>query len=187
MLSAEGFASFDRAIALDPANVELRVQAARVARLIGDRGRARTYLEGALAVLPEFGTALAERAILARDEGYPAEAVAWLEKSVAGIHGSPESLVASVANLASAYYAARRFAEALPVAQRAVALDSAPDLRFNLGRILEALGRPAEAESEYRRALAADPGYVPTRQGLERVTHPTPSPRPNPPAHPPAS
>lgn len=175
MLSAEGLTSFDRAIALDPANVELRVQAARMARLAGNPDRARTYIEGALAQLPNFGAALAERAVLSRDEGRTAETVAWLEKAVAGVHGSRESLVGSVANLASAYYAAGRYAEALPVAQRAVALDPAPDLRFNLGRILEALGRASEAEAEYRRALAADPGYVPARQGLERVTQPTPS------------
>jgi O-antigen ligase/tetratricopeptide (TPR) repeat protein len=169
---AAAMESFDAAIDRDPVNPYLHVKAAEASRLLGRPERAREHLDRALELLPDFGPALSERALLARDEGDLAEAITWLERSVAGLHRDAGSLVNALANLASAYYTAGRLAEALPVAQSAVERDPDPDLRYNLGRILEGLGRTAEAEREYRRVLAARPGHGPATLALARLLGP---------------
>ena len=183
-LRSEAMACFDRAVDLDPANPYLRVQAAGAARQLGHPGRARAWIAAALEILPDFGPALSERALLERDEGRLAEAIRWLERSVAGLHRDEHDLVDARANLASAYFAAGRLEEALPAARRASAMQESPDLRYNLGRILEAMGRTSEAEAEYGQALSLDPGHAPTRDAVARLRR-TAYPGQHPPAGPP--
>ena len=69
-----------------------------------------------------------------------------------------------------AYFKAGKAAKGLPDVQRALELDpelaAAYDTR---GHILEALGRKEEAISDFRKALALDPGETGSSEGLQRL------------------
>lgn len=60
---------------------------------------------------------------------------------------------------AEALFELGRFDEAVPVLERLITLQPAPAHRHSLGLALQALGRFAEAEAAFRRALAEQPHY----------------------------
>ncbi len=70
-------------------------------------------------------------------------------------------LAGALANRAVSLKEAGDLARAEETARRALALDPECVMaRYDLGVILEALGRPAEAAEEYRGAIARDPGHA---------------------------
>ncbi|WP_374449336.1 tetratricopeptide repeat protein [Stella sp.] len=89
-------------------------------------------------------------------EGRFAEALAWIERAVAG----PSPLPAWIGRHGILLARAGRFAEA--VARIEAALSSGPDaadLRWELGRALERLGNSERAIREYRRGLELAPDH----------------------------
>ncbi len=88
-----------------------------------------------------------------------------------------QSLLALVPNdtdvllgLASVLAGQQRFADALGVLDRAIAIDGKrADLHAARGRALRALGRRAQARESFRAALALDPDDADARRGLDSV------------------
>ena len=95
----------------------------------------------------------------------PKGAEAFLRQAVEAFPDDAEA----IGELAFALYLQGRRAEAKPLYERALALLDSPDLRVRYGRLLYHLGRYAEAEENYRRVLAQDPGNLDARWGLAEV------------------
>jgi len=87
------------------------------------------------------------------------------------LRGSPRD-VGALCLLAGMCADARRIDEGLQWAQRAVAADpQAAAARYAEGRVWEAAGRHADAESAYRRAVALDPRHARAHNNLGVVLH----------------
>jgi O-antigen ligase/Tfp pilus assembly protein PilF len=78
----EVFDEFDAALRLDPKNVLYCADAGVAGIRMGDRSRAREYIERGLEYAPAFGPLLAERGYLAYAEERWADAVRFLEESL---------------------------------------------------------------------------------------------------------
>jgi tetratricopeptide (TPR) repeat protein len=170
--AAEAFAAYDEALARDPANGHILADAALSSLVLGDTGRARQYATRAVTLYADFAPPLAVLGFLALQEGNDAEAVRLLREARAGQwRGDENARQIATGNLAAALLRVGRPDEALVPAREAVELtpDNA-ELRFNLGRALELLGRREEAAAEYQRILARHPGYTPAREALQALS-----------------
>lgn len=176
--AAEAFAAYDAALALDPANGHILADASLSALVLGDTARARQYAARAVALYPDFAPPLAVLGFLALQEGNDAEAVRLLRQAYEGHwRGDENARRIALGNLAAALLRVGRPDQALGPAREAVELtpDNA-ELRFNLGRALELLGKRNEAAAEYQRVLARHPGYTPAREALQALQE-SPAPR----------
>ncbi|MGC8968649.1 MAG: ATP-binding protein [Thermus sp.] len=99
------------------------------------------------------------KALLPKD---PGGAEAYLRRAVAAFPDDAEAL----GELAFALYLQGRHAEAKPLYEKSLALLDSHDVRVRYARLLYHMGRPAEAEENYRRVLAQDPGNLDARWGL---------------------
>lgn len=76
---------------------------------------------------------------------------------------------ASLMELGKRYISEGRCAAAIPLFERAVALDTARPGAYNLlGAAAEILGDSLQAQKYYRAALAVEPAYLPALKNLER-------------------
>jgi protein O-mannosyl-transferase len=116
-----------------------------------------TLSDAALALDPRCLPALRNRAIAAREAGQLDEAVSLWQRALEVDPGDADSLgqLGTVAAMRGDYAAGeQRYRKAL---ERP---DASPLVHFNLGRLLELTGRPAEAAREYRMYIdTAVPGY----------------------------
>jgi tetratricopeptide (TPR) repeat protein len=118
--------------------------------------------------------------VLGRMRRYP-EAIAELRRALVTprdlMRGETEGTVASIHNnLANVLLESGALAEAVEHYQAAIKLygsdvegDTAFNAQFNLGRALDALGRPAEAVDAFEAALRADPDNPNALHGLGRA------------------
>jgi O-antigen ligase/tetratricopeptide (TPR) repeat protein len=176
--AAEAFAAYDAALALDPANGHILADASLSALILGDTARARQYAARAVALYPDFAPPLAVLGFLALQEGNDSEAVRLLRQAYEGHwRGDENARRIALGNLAAALLRVGRPDQALGPAREAVELtpDNA-ELRFNLGRALELLGKRDEAAAEYQRVLSRHPGYAPAREALQALQG-SPAPR----------
>lgn len=176
--AAEAFAAYDAALRLDPANGHILADASLSALVLGDTALARQYAARAVALYPDFAPPLAVLGFLALRDGNDSEAVRLLRQASAGHwRGDENARRIALGNLAAALLRVGRPDEALGPAREAVELtpDNA-ELRFNLGRTLELLGKRDEAAAEYQRVLARHPGYTPAREALQALQG-SPAPR----------
>ena len=117
---------------------------------------AAKHLRAALAIQPEYASALLNLAAVAQTQGDLAEAERLLRRSL-----ELQDDAAAHANLGNLLARQRRTAEALPQFEAAAKLDPGDaSARHNFGAALLAAGRLAEAESAFRAALAIDPRHI---------------------------
>ncbi len=95
----------------------------------------------------------------------PKGAEAFLRRAIEVFPDDWEAL----GELAFALYLQRRYPEARPLYERALALADALDIRVRYARLLYHLGQYALAEEEYRQVLAQDPKNRDARWGLAEV------------------
>lgn len=92
--------------------------------------------------------------------------------------GAAVENVTSYQSLGVLYYTTGRFPEALTETDRALEIQARkrPDpalgaeLHFNRGATLYAMGRMAEARTEWREAVRLDPGHAQAREWLQMVS-----------------
>jgi tetratricopeptide (TPR) repeat protein len=144
------FRSLDEALRLDPANVTFRLAGANTALELGDLERARRYAAGAAGMLPDFAPARAQLAHVAAREGRLEEAIGLLREAQ-GLEWY---------GLTEAEQVARALVRESP--------SFAPG-RYQLGRVLEALGQSAEAITGYEATLRLDPSHRGARGRLRRT------------------
>jgi tetratricopeptide (TPR) repeat protein len=115
----------------------------------------------------EPGVALSEEALIVGEKGGPA-AVEKLFSNTKVDLGEPKN-ESALRSLLDAQISQGKAAEALAVLDRVRSKHDRPALQDLRGRILLQLGKPAEAEQEFAKALASDPEFGPARAGLAGV------------------
>lgn len=129
--AATALAAWDMALAMDPYNAVLRVDAANTALLLHDEARARAWAEQNVAAYPDYGPPRAQLAFLSLQAGDAATARAQLERALAGDwHDDARAEVTALTNLAAA-----RLAQGDVDAARALA-ESALERTARLGGVL---------------------------------------------------
>ena len=117
---------------------------------------AAKQLRAALAIQPDYPSALLNLAAVAQTQGDLAEAERLLGRSL-----ELQDDAAAHANLGNLLARQRRTAEALPQFEAAAKLDPGDaSARHNFGAALLAADRLAEAETAFRAAIAIDPRHV---------------------------
>jgi tetratricopeptide (TPR) repeat protein len=169
---AEVYDCFERALALDPANVYFHRDAATAALRLGDTSRARRHIEQGLALYPEYGPLNAQMGYLRLQEGRLQEAVPCLERAHAtpDLEGNSMAWLGASATLAVTLERLQRLDEALRVATAVVARE--PRWAYGhmvLGEVLERLGRGAEAVGEYEQVIEQVPTHAIARTARQKL------------------
>jgi tetratricopeptide (TPR) repeat protein len=165
------WAAFAQALRLDPCNPAVHMEASLAALTLNDANRARQYAEAGLQLDPRFGPLLSQLGYLALRDNKPSEALDLLLRAEEGRWiDRPDWRVASLSNLAAAQSQLGQDATAAYTLSQAltIAPQSQP-LRLFRARLLERLGREAEALDEYRRILDLAPDHPLARQAIERA------------------
>jgi tetratricopeptide (TPR) repeat protein len=92
----------------------------------------------------------------------PREALSYFERHLDMVSDDQQTLV----QMGKCHADLRQFAEAEAVLRRAVALADDAVGEYNLGYVLDQVGRPDEAERQYQRALALNPGLPSAQTNL---------------------
>ncbi|MCI0463007.1 MAG: O-antigen ligase family protein [Gemmataceae bacterium] len=165
------YAAFDRALSLDPANVQFHVDAANAALGAQDRERAFAYASRACELDPHYAPARAQLGYLLLAEGKPFEAARLLFDSLEDAwRDRHHERSLALANLATAYLNLRLYDAAVVAGQQA--LGEAPqlvELRCHVAQALEMLGRREEAAAAYRQVLERVPRHPIALAALERL------------------
>lgn len=112
--TAQVFAAHDAALARDPNNANLSVQAAQSALVLGDLSSAQRYATRAAGLYPGYGPPRAQWGYVTLVGGYPETAVQLLREALAGEwHGDESGRLVASTNLAAALLALGRREEAL--------------------------------------------------------------------------
>lgn len=150
----EAATEFDRALALDPQNIDALLGLASVASARGNLVQAEHLAKLALATNPDSPTAMATLASVRVEAGDLDEAIRLYREAVDLEPSSPPLLI----GLGDGLQRAGKYPEAEEIFERALALD--PDsivARYNLGVTAFQQGREEEAIAHYEAALALDP------------------------------
>jgi O-antigen ligase/tetratricopeptide (TPR) repeat protein len=191
----EALAAYDRAVTADPNNSYFLAAAGQAALLLGRPDRARDAFTRALALDPDYARPRAGLGLLALEARRFDEAADLLEAAAEGDwHNDDQVRVDAYQALAVAYLGsglvgdpARAFiarhqgsalaqcgAKPVQAAERCAALvirerPQRPEPRLIRARVLELLGRPAEALAEYRKVLTLAPQNGPARNDVRRL------------------
>jgi predicted O-linked N-acetylglucosamine transferase (SPINDLY family) len=155
--SEKAVQAYDRALALQPNNVEAIVNRGAALHELGRFEEALAAAERAVTLNSAYPPAHLNRGLaLGALQRYEAALAAYqraiaLKSDYADAH----------ANRGAALFALQRYGEALASYDRALAIDPrAAEAAFNRGAALRALGRVSEALAAYDRALAIAPNHV---------------------------
>jgi O-antigen ligase/tetratricopeptide (TPR) repeat protein len=168
----DAYAAFDRALALDPGNVNFYADAANAALAVRDLARARSYAARGCDVFPQFGPTRGQLGYVCLQEGRHQEAVTMLREALRlNWYGQSQGYVIALANLAAAHLQLGQYQESADAGRQALSMaPGLADVRCNFARALEELGRTAEAAAEYRRIVEHLPRHGPAQAGLRRTT-----------------
>jgi Tfp pilus assembly protein PilF len=168
----DAYAEFDRALALDPGNVNFYADAANAALAVRDLARARAYAARGCQVFPQFGPTRGQLGYVSLQEGRHQEAVTLLRKALRlDWYGQSQGYIIALANLAAAHLQLGQYQESADAGRQALSMAPAlADVRCNLARALEELGHTTEAAAEYRQIVEHLPRHGPAQAGLRRTT-----------------
>jgi arylsulfatase A-like enzyme/Tfp pilus assembly protein PilF len=162
----QALGEYAAAAVLNPHSGAPALAAARVYLAQGDTARAIQKADESSRVEPTSGELSLVRATIAEKQGLPAQAIAAYETA---IRTNPSDARAR-AGLATLAMQLRRFDIAKPQFEALLELGYRPSrMHFGLGQIAEAQGDTPRAISEYRRVLAAEPGFAPAKEALQRL------------------
>jgi choline-sulfatase len=144
----KALAETDAALALDPKDCDTRVLRASIFASRGAHDAAIAELRTAIATDPAKGKIRLDLAKLLVEAGRLAEA----RHEYDAVLGERADYAPALADLGALNAKEGRLEEAVATLARALALDSGEyQARFNLARVYERLGRPADAVVEYQR------------------------------------
>ena len=159
-------ASFEAARRADPNSVKALVDSARTYVGVERFEKASEAINRALVIAPVNADAYLVRGRIMQLTGDERTAFESYEKSIALNPNNPYALN----NVAFIYIQHRRFEEAPPLLERAIAQKS--DVAYfqnNLGIVYEQLGQHQKAVEAFQAALTIDPSYAKARTNMERV------------------
>ena len=151
----------ERAIALAPDDPAALTALAATEAALGDP-LARAHYDRARALDPSYAPAALGRGQLLLRTGEARAAMGDLEAALAG----PDSAAAHDALGVALALVGEREASWIHLERAVTLAPTRPLYQLHRGLALAEAGRPAEAESAFRRALALDPGYHRARLGL---------------------
>jgi tetratricopeptide (TPR) repeat protein len=151
---AEAVASFDRAIALEPACIEAHNNRGIALQVLKRPAEALASFERALALQPQSAELHNNRGNILRHLGRLPDALASYERALA----LQPNLAAAHNNRGLTLQSLRRYPEAAASYRRALELEpQLAEAHNNLGTVLYQLGQPAAALESCRRALELQP------------------------------
>ena len=168
---ADAVVSYRRALRARPAFQDAELALASALRQIGQLNGAKLIYQRIAARTPESAEAASGLGGVLNELGDHVEAERVLAAALK-LPAAPE-LIAEIENgLGTAKLSGRRFAEALPHFERAIALiPNHSGAGKNRARVLEYLNQPARAADAYRRVLANDPLDLKTHLLLNELLH----------------
>ncbi|HEY0700476.1 MAG TPA: tetratricopeptide repeat protein, partial [Micromonospora sp.] len=140
----------DRVLAIDPGHLDARIALVNLHLEGGALDAAEAGVRAGLALAPQEPALLCTLGLIRSERGGPAEADELFTRALAG---DPE-LVEAWTNRAAVRFERGDVAAALADLDRAVALSTAPEPRYNRGTALMRLGRWDEAARDFTDALA---------------------------------
>jgi tetratricopeptide (TPR) repeat protein len=158
--------AFEKALSVDPKHVKSLVNLSRVLIEQNRHDEAVERLSRAAEIDPESTDVYRLLGRTYHTQGKTEEAVTAYRRAIE----LNELDAWSMNNLGLMFLETERADEALPLLTNATELrPEVPVFHNNLGMALEHMGRFRAAETEYKAALAADPGYEKAKRNLERV------------------
>jgi O-antigen ligase/tetratricopeptide (TPR) repeat protein len=169
------FRAFERALALDPRNLDYLVDAAQGALACGDLARARRYADRGSRCYPACGQPRAQLAYAALLGKQRLEGILLLYQALNGDwHGDEPAMLNAVLALAQTHLALGDPQQTWKLAEMIVRRrPDLPGARLTLALALEKLGCRDRALAEYRRVLDLDPSQRLARLALRRLGTPT--------------
>ena len=143
-------ADFDRTLELEPEHVDAQLSRAGILADLGDLPAALSGVEAGLAVEPDHARLLCLKGRLLAEEG----ALDQAREALAAALRSDPGLAEAWAVKAELAFAAGDRDTAAADYDRAVDLGDSPEIRFNRGVVLEAVGRFDEAATDFEAVLA---------------------------------
>ena len=159
----DAYVHYRRVFELNPQSFEAACQLTRICLKLQDPQNGRKWIDQALEIDPQSGTAYELRGRLTIAEGNAKGAITDFRKALA----LDPKLTIAYLNLVTAAKASGDEQAALQAAATAVKL--APDqasAHFAYGDILELTGSPAGAEKEFRSAIKLDRDFAPAKLRL---------------------
>ncbi len=161
--------SFEKAVALDPANPGIRTQLGKTYAALHDSEKAREQFREALLLDPFFATALVETALLLEKDGNIDEALALMEQTALR---SPDEFV--LVQLGRMYYNTKRYSDAIRQFERALVYkETNSDARYALALSYEAIGDRERAIQELEKVLQLNPDSKELKQKLHQLQQKT--------------
>jgi tetratricopeptide (TPR) repeat protein len=167
----DAVASYRQALRVRPAFSDAELALAAALRQVGQLEEAKTIYQRIVARAPSSAEAASGLGTVLSELSDHAEAERVLTAALK-LTAAPD-LIAEIENgLGIAKLSCRRFAEALPHFERAIALvPDHPGAAKNRARVLDYLNQPVRAADAYRRVLAADPLDLKTHLLLNELLH----------------
>jgi tetratricopeptide (TPR) repeat protein len=154
---AQAINSYERALELEPSNVQAMIPLARLLALEGETSEAVVVAQRATQLAPDSAAAWAVLGMAQDWDGAVGQAI---ESCSRAVELDPNHAEAH-AYLAEAYADAVRWEDAINAGQTAIRLDEqSVDAHRNYGYVLESQGNYWEAASEYDRALQINPNLA---------------------------
>ena len=151
-------ACYRRALELEPQSSVLLLEYGMALQAAGEPGEALSVLQQVLLCEPDSARAHHVLGGLLFQQGRLDEAKCSFEKALHFDHDMIEALL----GLCGIWNALERHDEVIACLQRAISLrPRSHELHFNLGLLLESLGRLEESQQECRRTLALCPDHLP--------------------------
>lgn len=157
------------ALQADPENADLKKAAQQVIREARNFGE-QEYAER-VANYPTDLTLKFEYGRRLFDNGKYDQAIPILQQA----ESDPKTRVRAMNLLGQSFFSLGYFSEAVATYRRAIAAvevaggDTAKELHYNLGRALEQMGRPAEADAAYSQVVQWDFNYRDTRLRIQKL------------------
>jgi len=147
-------------------DIRVLVRLADCCLWLQDAEQGHEWIDKALALDRSSALAWEKKGELYMAQGKYKQAIPCLWKALA-LDGT---LNVARLNLALAYEATDQDELALRMGREALAMEpKSPDVHYKYGITLARMGRVAEAEAEYRRALGLNPDHVPAMMSLARL------------------
>jgi len=168
---ADAIASYRKALRARPAFQDAELALGASLRALGQLDQAKAMYQTIIARGPRSADAAAGLGAVLNELGDHAEAENILTAALK--LPAPADLIGEIENnLGMAKLAERRFAEALPHFERAIALvPFHSGAARNRARVLDYLNQPARAADAYRRVLVTDPLDLKTHLLLDELLH----------------
>jgi len=161
-----GIKSFTRAIELEPVNPVLHTELGKLYLVAGENQKAKTEIEKALALKPDYVDAQIQMALLAEKEGKTEEAIKKMEELV-DLYPLNTDILFQLSRL---YYNNEKIQEAISVLERVIRVQpNYSNALYSLGVIYSKKGEKQKAIQYFEKVLELNPDNQDIIQKLQEL------------------